>query len=267
MPPIPAPASTLILLRAGERRPEVLLLLRHAASAFLPDMYVFPGGRVEPGDAALCERASGVSEANAREALRSVGTDCALTFYVAAIRETFEEAGVLLARRRGEHALIDGAHAARLSAHRLEVQAGRLPFHELIDGENLELAADLLTVHAHWITPESVARRFDTVFFTTAAPAGQHAAHDGVESTSHVWLPPESALAQSRTGERRMIFPTACNLETLCGFATVDDALAASRVRPVVAVLPRYEERDGERVLVIPDEAGYSTQRDAWRSA
>jgi hypothetical protein len=104
-----------------------------------------------------------------------------------------------------------------------------------------------------------VPHRFDTLFLSAVAPPDQSAVHDGVESTEHVWIRPEDALAQAASGERRMIFPTVCNLETLAGFPTAQAAFAASRARPVVPVLPRLVERGGRRVLAIPPESGYRT--------
>jgi 8-oxo-dGTP pyrophosphatase MutT (NUDIX family) len=261
----PLPASTVILLRDGTRSPEVLLLERHARSEFLPDMYVFPGGRVDEDDLALGERAAGLTRERACAALPSVAAELALGFFVAAVRETFEESGVLLARKAGDGRLVEPARAAELCRQRLEVQAGEVSFRELVLAEELELATDLLAVHAHWITPETVARRFDTVFFSALAPAGQLAAHDGVESTAHVWIRPEDALEEAEKGTRQMIFPTSCNLETLCGFARAEDALAASHARPVVPVLPRVEVEDGRRFLVIPAEAGYGPRREMAR--
>jgi 8-oxo-dGTP pyrophosphatase MutT (NUDIX family) len=261
----PLPAATVILLRDGTRSPEVLLLERHARSEFLPDMYVFPGGRVDDDDSALGERAAGVTREHACTALPSIAAELALGFFVAAVRETFEESGILLARRSGEDGLLDPAHAAELCKQRLDVQAGRVSFRELVLAERLELATDLLAVHAHWITPENVPRRFDTIFFSALAPAGQRAAHDGVESTAHVWIRPEDALEESRNGTRQMIFPTSCNLETLCGFARAHEVLEASRERPVVPVLPRVEVEDGKRFLVIPEAAGYGARREVAR--
>ena len=261
MPATPVPAATVILLRDGPVSPEVLLLERHSKSDFLPDLYVFPGGRVEDPDRELADRVGQLSHEDAVKALPSVAPELALAFFVAAIRETFEECGILLARRRGEQALIDPEHAARLAHHRLDVQAGASTFRELVLIEDLELAADAMSVHAHWITPEMVPKRFDTLFFGALAPPGQLAAHDGVESTDHVWIRPEDALEQSERGERRMIFPTLLNLETLTGFASAERALEASHARPVVPVLPKLAERDGKRELVIPVEAGYSSAR------
>ena len=259
MPVAPVPASTVILLRDGSTSPEVLMLERHEKSEFLPHMYVFPGGRVEEADHALSDRVQGLTERGAAALLTTVDPDHAMGFVVAAIRETWEESGILLASRRGSEALVDGEHAAELSRHRLEIQEGSRSFRDLIESEDLILAADRLAVHGHWITPEAVPRRFDTLFFATLAPPGQLAAHDGVESTNHVWTRPEDALEQGRRGKLRIIFPTACTLETLVGFETAEAALAAARERPVVPCLPVITEKDGERRLAIPEEAGYPT--------
>ena len=267
MPATPVPASTVILLRDGAVSPEVLMLERHAKSEFLPDMYVFPGGRVEERDHELGSRTSRLSAEAAARALPTVDAALALGFFVAAIRETFEESGILLARRRGSDELLGEAEAAALARHRLDVQSGDASFGELCESEDLDLAAELLAVHAHWITPEAVPQRFDTLFFSTIAPTGQRALHDGVESTHHLWTRPEDALEQGREGKIQIILPTALNLETLTGFRSASEALESSRARPVVPVLPVFEERDGKRVLAIPEEAGYPKSSDALRQS
>lgn len=259
MPVEPAPAATVILLRDSVAGPEVLLLERHAKSEFLPDAYVFPGGRVDAEDHALAARVAGVTAAQAGAALRTVEPDLALGFFVAAIRETYEESGLLLARRRGSSALLDAASASALARHRLGVQSGERSFRELVLAEDLELAADLLAAHAHWITPEDSPRRFDTIFFAAETPPGQQALHDGVELTAHVWVRPEQGLAEYRAGRRQMILPTWANLETLLGFDCASDALAASRRRALVPILPVLRERDGKRRIEIPAGAGYPT--------
>ena len=251
-----------MLLREGERSPEVLLLERHAKSEFLPDLYVFPGGRVDAGDRELAERVVGISEAEAVARAHTVDPELALGFFVAAIRETFEEAGVLLARRRGESALVDAARVDVLSRHRLEIQSGQLAFREIIESEDLELAADRLTVHGQWITPEMVPRRFDTLFFAAAAPADHIAAHDGIESTDSVWIRPEDALAQARAKQRQMIFPTLANLQTISGFDDVDAIITSSRARKVVPVLPKIAGEGKQRRMVIPADAGYPTTQE-----
>ena len=266
VPVEPLPASTVILLRDGSVSPETLLIERHGKSEFLPDMYVFPGGVVEEADHALAHRVTGVTVESAAEALGEVAPDLALGFFVAAIRETFEEAGILLARERGSPKLLDPSRSDELARHRLDVQAGHQSFRELVERENIDLAADQLAVHAHWITPERVPRRFDTFFFSALAPPGQLAQHDGIETTDHLWIRPEDALSETRAGKRRMIFPTAANLETLSGFRAAQEALEASRRRPVVAVTPSITLRDGVRTLVIRSDAGYPTTEEAIRA-
>lgn len=254
----PVPAATVMLLRDGSASPEVLLVQRSVKSEFLPDLYVFPGGRVEDDDIALADRLVGVAAEDASRCSASV-QDLASSYLVAAIRETFEEVGILLARRRGESALLGGDLARRLGQLRLDVQAGRASFADLVRGEDLELAADQLALHGHWITPEMVPHRFDTLFFCAVAPADQVAAHDGHESTAHAWLAPEDALEQARRGERSVVFPTRCNLETLRGFSTAAGALEASRRRPVLPIRPSVEQHEAGPRLVIREDAGYPT--------
>jgi 8-oxo-dGTP pyrophosphatase MutT (NUDIX family) len=258
-PVTPVPAATIILVRDAETSPEVLLLERHAKSDFLPDLYVFPGGRVDPGDGELADRVEGIDAAEAGRLAPTVAPELALAFFVAAIRETFEEAGVLLARRRGEAGLVGGDIVHELGRHRLGVQGGQSSFRDLIVEADLELAADLLGVHGHWITPEMVPKRFDTLFFAAVAPADHLASHDGVESTDSVWIRPEEAIAQGRRGERQMIFPTIANLDSIAGFDSAEAIVEASHRRPVVPVLPRVDR--AERKLIIPPDAGY-TLRD-----
>lgn len=238
------------------------MLERHAKSEFLPDLYVFPGGRVDPGDRELADRVAGVSEVEAIERAHTVDASLALGFFVAAIRETFEEAGVLLARRRGEAELVSGDLVAALGRHRLDIQSGELAFRQIVESEDLELAADRLAIHGQWITPEVVPRRFDTLFFSAAAPTDHIAAHDGVESTDSVWIRPEDALAQARRKERQMIFPTLANLQTISGFNDVDAVIQNSRARKVVPVLPSIAVDGEKRRMVIPDDAGYPTTFD-----
>jgi 8-oxo-dGTP pyrophosphatase MutT (NUDIX family) len=253
----PVPAATIMLVREASPSPEVLMIERHAKSEFLPDLYVFPGGRVDPGDHELADRVSGLSAEEAMQRAYSVDAEAALGFFVAGIRETFEEAGVLLARRRGESALVSGALAAELSSHRLEMQAGRQSLRDIVEAHDLELAADRLQVHGHWITPEVVPQRFDTLFFTAAAPADHQAAHDGVESSNHVWIRPEDALEQAKNKQRQMIFPTLANLQTIAGFAKVDEIVESSRMRPVIPITPTIAGQGDARRLVIPSDAGY----------
>jgi 8-oxo-dGTP pyrophosphatase MutT (NUDIX family) len=223
---------------------------------------VFPGGRVEDADHELAERIAGLSRSDASARLATVPKDQALGFFVAAVRETFEESGILLARRRGSRDLLDAASAGALACHRLDVQNGDASFRDLVLGEDLVLAAELLSVHGHWVTPEESPRRFDTIFFAAETPLGQRAVHDGVELTDHVWLRPLQGLADFRAGRRHMIIPTWANLETLSGFASATAILEASRQRTIVPITPILVERDGRRRVEIPENAGYPTTED-----
>ena len=262
MPSTPEPAATVILLRDGAVSPEVLMLERHAQSTVLPNLYVFPGGRVDDQDRSLTSRLDGFSMHDLRLEVPHLDREEVEAFLVAAIRETFEEAGILLARRRGSPDFLEPEAVAPLLRHQLELQSGRMSLGELIEDEDLELAAECLTVHAHWITPEVSPRRFDTLFFAAITPVGQSAHHDGIEASSHTWIRPEDALEEMHRGQRRIIFPTACNLETLTGFPDAQQAFVGSRKRRVVPVVPKLVEHAGKRKLVIPREAGYSTTED-----
>jgi hypothetical protein len=238
MPSTPLPAATVILRQDGPVSPLVLMLERHAKSEVL--------------------RLSGYSIKQGAD----INPEAAQRFLVAAVRETFEESGIMLARRRGEPELLEQEAVIPLLRHRLNIQAGHKPFREIVEAEDLELATDILTLHARWVTPELVPHRFDTWFFAALAPAGQSARPDGVESSSHVWIRPEDALDERKRGERQILFPTACNLETFAGFQSARLALEASRRRPVVTVMPVLKECDGQRKLVIPHDAGYATAEE-----
>lgn len=236
------------------------MIERHSRSDFLPDLHVFPGGRVEDQDYALADRVARVAPEDLRRLEGQVPRSSFLAHVVAAIRETFEEAGILLARAGTGQEIAGGDIAEKAARERLDLQSGTVRFRELVERYDLELAADRLALHARWITPEAAPRRFDTLFFTAIAPPGQLARHDGVETTSHLWVRPEQALKDMRAGRLRIILPTAMNLRTLCGAPSAAAALERSRKRPVVAVTPTVEEREGRRRLVIPPEAGYPAE-------
>jgi 8-oxo-dGTP pyrophosphatase MutT (NUDIX family) len=242
------PSATILLVRDGARGLEVFMVQRHHQIDFATGAMVFPGGKVDPADAdpALAP----LCDAPVSEALRPI--------HVAAIRETFEECGVLLARPAGSRALVPGARLAEIERrHRAALNAGRRTLREIVEQEGLRLANDLLVPFAHWITPEFMPKRFDTHFFLVAAPADQLALHDGGESVDSVWTRPADAAAERAAGRRTIIFPTFMQVKKLGRSECVADAIAAARSAPVVTVLPRIEQRAGEQCMVIPVEAGY----------
>jgi len=215
--PVPRPAATLALLRDGADGPEVLMLQRTKAAVFLGGAYVFPGGSLDPADA------------DPRVAKRVLGgpDDEALPYYVAAIRECFEEAGVLLACDQDGRP-VDAARAERLMPFRNE------SFVRLLEAEDLYLPAGELAFIGHWITAPGRARRFDTRFFLAAAPAGQQGSHDANETVHDVWIRPQEALERAARGEIELVFATRQTLSEFARFASVEEAVHHARSLPAV---------------------------------
>jgi 8-oxo-dGTP pyrophosphatase MutT (NUDIX family) len=174
------------------------------------------------------------------------------------VRETFEEAGLVLARRRGTRAMLDADDTHRLvETYRAPLLAGKTTFLDLVRAEDLLLATDLMVPFAHWITPERVGKRFDTHFLLVAAPVDQLGAHDGGESVDGFWIAPRQALRDAEAGARTLVLPTQMNLTKLARYASVAEAVAATRASPIVTVTPRIERTANGRKLHIPAEAGY----------
>jgi 8-oxo-dGTP pyrophosphatase MutT (NUDIX family) len=249
----PRPASTILLLRddADQREIEVFMMVRHYEIDFNSGALVFPGGSVDKGDLEIIERSELYSGGE--------GLDTAsLSFRIAAIRETFEESGILLARPRGSKALVEAGRAREIEAiHRAALCEGKTSFLNVLADNGLWLALDELVPYAHWITPEGMPKRFDTWFFLAAAPPDQLGAHDGRESTDSIWVSPREALAGGETGRFKLPFPTTRNLIKLGKQPSVKAALDEARGKEVVTVMPVMTKLNGGRQLRIPPEAGY----------
>jgi 8-oxo-dGTP pyrophosphatase MutT (NUDIX family) len=260
-------AATVMLVRDGDAGLEVFMLRRNLNSDFVGGAYVFPGGAVDPQDRAadLEPFCAGRCDADA-SSLLGVGSG-GLAFWVAAVREAFEEAGLLLARG-GDGAIVDLAPdedgARRWAEHRRVVDHGERSLLEVCRDEGLVLDVAGMHLFSHWITPVGAPRRYDTRFFVAAAPAGQVALHDDRETVANVWVRPVEALEAHRAGRFEMIFPTVRSLEALAGFERADDVLAATAaLGPVPAVLPRIVA-DGDRIRVlVPGDAGYEAAATA----
>jgi 8-oxo-dGTP pyrophosphatase MutT (NUDIX family) len=250
------PAATILLLRDGAHadggKLEVFMVVRHHAIDFASGALVFPGGRVDgndhalAADIALCPNPHGVDAAE-------------MAFRVAAIRETFEECGVLLARPIPGHALI-GAQQLLLveAAHRSDLAAGKIAFGAVLRHHGLTAATDLLTQYAHWITPSNQPKRYDTRFFLAVAPEEHLAVHDGTESVDSIWISPSQVLADAKAGRFKLVFATEMNLTRLARQDSVEATIAEARRTPIVTVLPRVIATDGtRRTLILPVEAGY----------
>ena len=250
----PRPASTILLLRdsavtRGEI--EVFMMVRHYEIDFSSGALVFPGGSVDKGDQEII--------ANPALYAGGEGLDAsALSFRIAAIRETFEESGILLARVSGSNSLVDARHASEIeAAHRAALCEGKTTFSKILADNGLLLALDELVPYAHWITPEGMPKRFDTWFFLAAAPPEQVGAHDGRESTDSIWLSPREALEGGESGRFKLPFPTTRNLIKLGKQESVKAALDDARGKSIVTVMPVMTKLNGGRQLRIPREAGY----------
>jgi 8-oxo-dGTP pyrophosphatase MutT (NUDIX family) len=249
----PRNASTILLLRDSKaaREIEVFMMVRHYEIDFNSGALVFPGGSVDKND----------KEIIANPGLYSGGEgldEAGLSFRIAAIRETFEESGILLARPKGARALVDAKRAGEIeAAHRAALNDRKTTFLEVLIDNGLTLALGELVPYAHWITPEGMPKRFDTWFFLAAAPPDQLGAHDGRESTDSIWVSPREALAGGETGRFKLPFPTTRNLIKLGKQSNVKAALDDSRGKDVVTVMPVMTRLNGGRQLRIPKEAGY----------
>jgi 8-oxo-dGTP pyrophosphatase MutT (NUDIX family) len=251
------PAATVMLVRDahdGEPGIEVFMMRRTANAAFGAGMYVFPGGRVDGVDGAdeIAPFCAGLDDATASDKL---GIDHGgLAYWVAAVRECFEEAGVLLAAPRGGGAL-------RLrNEDRHEVHDNSLSLVELCRRDDLVL--DLSTTHYvdHWITPVGEQRRFDTRFFITEMPKGQVPLHDDKETVDSLWVRPGEALRLQAAGELMMMPPTMANLRFLAPHASALDAVAAgAAIERPPCTLPKLRRDDSGRIvgIAMPGDADY----------
>ena len=231
------PAATVMLLRDTSEGLEVFMLRRHNAMAFAGGMYVFPGGRVDDAD----------------------GTGDP-AFVVAAIRECYEEAGILLAVD-ADGRMVDDGHP--VLAHRVGVHDGTVDVQALVAEHGLRLATDQLPWVAHWITPRGeAARRFDTRFFMVASPTGQTSHHDDTETVASMWVRPPDAVADYAAGTLQLMPPTIWCLRELAKYATVAEAMAWGRsIGTPPTVLPKIVyNADGKMInLVFPWDDVYES--------
>jgi 8-oxo-dGTP pyrophosphatase MutT (NUDIX family) len=243
------PAATVMLLRDGAEGPEVYLLRRAPTMAFAAGMTVFPGGRVDPRDGDLPDAALPGCDLDAWS--RLLGGDRRLTaaLVCAAVRETFEESGVLLA---GPDAgsIVEDTAGPDWETDRVALVGRELAFAEFLTRRGLVLRGDLLRPWAHWITPEVEPRRYDTRFFVAAMPPGQLTRDVGGEADRVSWQTPQAALAAADRGEAAILPPTAFALTELAAYPTVAAVLEAGTARDIRPVLPRVVV-DGDQVSLL----------------
>ena len=242
--PVPTrPAATILLLRDGPAGMETLMLRRTRRSGFVPGAWVFAGGRVDEGDGeeGMAERLAGLSheDASRRLELAADSSPPAIAFYAAALREAFEETGILVAELEDGSAVLSAGEDSRVGEVRDRLLADEIDFGDTLDQLGAHIDASRIEYVAHWITPVQEPRRYDTRFFAAKVDAAREFALSPSEMSEGRWLTPEAALEMHAAGELPMVFPTIRTLEDFRGFANVDAALAAFGARPVPAILPR----------------------------
>ena len=253
-------AATVMLVRdSAAGALEVLMVKRNLNSDFVGGAYVFPGGGVDPADGGNEAEAltRGRSDAEASEILGI--EEGGLAYWVAVLRELFEEAGILLATTRdGAPLELEGDVASRFVTHRAAVNDRQRRFLDVVAEEQLTLDVGGLPYFAHWITPEGSPRRYDTRFFVAAAPARQTAAHDAGEVVADEWVTPADALRRHREGDIELIFPTIRNLQAISRFETVAELIdAAKRAASVPAIMPRITITERGVRILLPGDEGY----------
>src|SRR5882757_2961999 len=228
----PRLAATTIVVRARGTQPEILLLKRGEHARFMPNAYVFAGGAVDPGD--LCQ---GLSDRCASERLQLPSNG--LRFFIAAVREVFEECGLLLAYdAQGEWVDLSSWDESRLREVRLQLSAGQLSLAALCKAQGWRLAVDRLAFFSHWITPPG-RLRFDTRFFLSLAPPKQHAFLAGNEMAELLWCTAAEALAEHASGRLLLMFPTRTILKQIAEFRDLDALIEfAGRPREIKAITP-----------------------------
>jgi 8-oxo-dGTP pyrophosphatase MutT (NUDIX family) len=255
----PRDAATIMVLRtpADGSGVEILMLRRTAAMKFAPGAYVFPGGSVDPADYGADIGWQGPSAGEFGVRL-GASAEVARALVCAAVRETFEESGVLLAGAPGEGPLAEPSGPS-WEADRMAMAAGTLTLAELLARRGLVLRADLLVPWARWITPDGEPRRFDARFFAAALPAGQQATGHEAEADHLAWLRPADAIATAKAGEISLLPPTATTLNDFASAVAAGAGLAGilAERRVIEPIQPRLVLEDGAAWLVIPDGVGY----------
>ena len=251
----PAPlrqAATVLLVRDGTAGLEIYLLRRTRGMPFAGGMTAYPGGGVDPRDGDVDVAWAGPSPADWGVAL---GCDerLARELVCAAVRETFEEAGVLLAGPAGGDAVVPDVTGPDWEEQRHALLSRDLSLAELLAGRGLVLRSDLLRPFAHWIAPPREPRRYDTKFFVAAVPAGQEARNVSGEADEAVWLTPTTALHEMAVGQRPMLPPTIHTLGQLEAYPDVAAVLAGAPPEPLHAITPRFETTPDGRWAVLPD--------------
>ena len=250
------PAATVILMRDAEEDGfEILMVKRSSRSAF-GSIYVFPGGKLDPEDYSptlysYCKEMTD-SEASKKLGIKKNG----LAYWIACIRECFEEVGVLLTG--SNDSIIQDTF--KLNALRNKLNNKEITFKDICISESLNLRANNIVPCAHWITPTIEPKRFDTRFFLAKVDLRQLASHDGFELTESTWIKPQDALKRLEQGEMNMIIPTIENIKALAQFSSSKDAFEyfdSLKDEAIPPILPKFIKKDGDWIGFLPGDEGY----------
>lgn len=261
-PPEPRPAATIVVVRDDDRGPEVLLMRRSRSSGFVPGAYVFPGGRVDPDEASsdILTRFRDLTPETAATRLGysrgpSGAQVDAIDFYVAALREAFEETGLLVAQRTSAGQPPPAAATSpEVERLRVALMADEIGFGDVLGEMDTWVEGSQVSYLAHWITPVQEPRRYDARFFLAGVPADTEAVIDEREMVDARWLRPQRALELNRGGDLPMVFPTIHTLELLTEFGSVAEAVAEFKTRRIPSILPRLVRTQTGVGLEVPEE-------------
>lgn len=263
--PEPHDAATVILVRENEAGPfEVFLMRRHQEQTFMGSAFVYPGGRVDKADRdpELAVFSRGLSAEEAGPALNEpdLAEETALGLFFAAVRETFEESGVLLAvPARGGRIDFSGPGAAvRFARYRRDLHEQKVTLLELAQKEDVLYALDRLTPYAHWITPPIESKRFDTRFLLARMPRGQSPVHDSIEMTESLWITPAEALERQAAGRLLLMPPTFKTMLELAAYSSADQLFAAAASRRVQTIQPDPFKQGDSFGLKLPHDPEYT---------
>ena len=260
----PLDSATVILTRQSTQGQfKVFLMRRHRDSDFMGGAFVFPGGRLDDADCDpdLVPHTRDFSGSEAKRRLRApdLTEEQAFGLYFAALRETFEESGILLAYDSSGQIidLAEGETAGRFAGYRLQIHDHSLSLRDLAEKEGITFAPDLLVPYSHWITPEIESKRFSTRFFLARQPPEQIPFHDTIEMTQSQWLTPSTALEQQKEGRILLMPPTLKTLEELDAFDSLDDLFQAVRTREIRTILPEAFKTDDGFGVRLPHDPAY----------
>jgi len=259
----PKDAATIILIRPSRNAAkgviEVLMVLRHPGNRFAADAYVFPGGAIDDQDclASLEPYCTGLNPNTAAKIITDIPSPgLAQGAWIAAVRETFEEVGLLLAYDSQKRLLSltpESDKIARFDRYRRQLNDSSITLKDILEKERLVLATDRIFYYSHWITPELVPIRYDVRFFVAQAPPDQEPLHDGFELTDSLWITPQKALQANREGRFTMVLPTIVTMKELAQFRSAEDVIQSTYKKNVPKILTTLVKKDSTLVEAMPD--------------